>query len=353
MKKFTLMMVVSLALALAHGVIAAEEKELSDGSLTVGGHGADSFLEGVVDLVAPVSGDEEQVFFVDTRGSFLNGPEEEVNLGFGYRRLLADPAMILGGNIFYDSRWTQFGKHFNQVGVGVEALSHFVDLRFNYYLPEKGRKVIREWEEVTVEKHSTQRRGRPYRANDGSLQLPIITTETTTTTTTRYTEFEEAMEGYDLEIGTTLHFLPEWLDTSIYCGVYNFWSESVKHFDGLRGRVEIRPVRALTIDAEFYSDDTLRGSDYLVGARLTFPFDFWNMRRDRSVFDGTRGRFNVGKRSLEDRMAEMIIRDYRVVTTGGQTGSSSTTGVKTNVRKKDKTLEPKPDSGGGGMEEPQ
>ena len=346
MKRTAMILMVALALVFARGAIAqetVEENELPAGGLVVGDHGAGSFNEVVGDLLVPVSGDEEQLILVNPRGSLLSGPEEELNLGFAYRRHLTDPGVILGGNIFYDSRWTRHNNHFNQLGVGVEALSRCVDFRFNYYLPEKGHKIIREWEEVTVDVQSRRNRGRPYRASDGSLQQPIITTETTTTTITRFTEFEEGLEGYDAEIGAALNFMPEWLDMSIFGGYYNFWSESGVRFDGLRGRLEIRPVKALTIDAEVYSNDELNGSDYLVGARLNFPFDFWNIRRDRNVFEGTRDTFRVGRRSLEDRMSEMIIRDFRVRVTTQQSSTVVTSSASTKVTKKDVEKEPPED----------
>jgi len=323
----------AVAVAWCGALAGAEQADLPAGGITVVTHVGAKDNETVLDVLAPVSGDNARLLMLNPRGSLLSGPEEEANLGVVYRRMFEDPFMIVGGNLFYDSRWTRYGHHFNQLGAGVEALSRWIDFRFNYYLPEKGRKIIREWEETSVDTTTTRRRGRRYHNSDGDLIEPIITTRTTTITTTRYTLFEEAMQGYDVELGTALEWLPEWLDTSLFAGYYNFWSEYSGRLDGFRGRLEVRPVKAVFIDAVYYTDPELNDSRYVVGARLRVPFDFWNMRRGGSAFEGTREAFRAGRRSLDDRMTDMVIRDFRCRTSVGTSSTvvnqTTTTGTST------------------------
>lgn len=52
------------------------------------------------------------------------------NLGFGYRRLLLDDTLLLGGNTFYDREWT-YGHQ--RIGFGAEAMWHMLEFRANDY----------------------------------------------------------------------------------------------------------------------------------------------------------------------------------------------------------------------------
>jgi hypothetical protein len=146
--------------------------------VTAGLQAGDGTQEGVLDAVVPLRGDEDLLLFADPRFSVLSGPEEEVNVGVGCRQFLKEPGVILGGNLFYDSRWTRYGHQFEQAGAGLEALSEWVDFRFNYYLPEALRQVISERDEVTVCTTTARHVGRRYRDDEGALVRDIVTTTT-------------------------------------------------------------------------------------------------------------------------------------------------------------------------------
>lgn len=68
------------------------------------------------------------------RGHLFNDGLFAGNTGIGFRYSLKDDHYRLGANLFYDCRDT---SHFfaNQMGAGLELLSHHFDVRFNGYLP--------------------------------------------------------------------------------------------------------------------------------------------------------------------------------------------------------------------------
>jgi hypothetical protein len=137
--------------------------------------------------------------------------------------------------------------------------------------------------------------------------------KTTTTTTTRYFErFEAAMEGYDAELGAKLPFLPPWMETRVFAGYYNFEGDFTEDVDGFKGRLEIRALPALTLDAEFYDDDALTGSDYFFGARVNLPFDVVNLARGKNPFAGTEAALKARQQAFSERLSEMVIRDPHV-----------------------------------------
>src|SRR6185295_17464841 len=41
----------------------------------------------------------------------------------------------------YDRINSTYGNDYNELGFGVEVLTHWIDARFNYYLPESGQDI--------------------------------------------------------------------------------------------------------------------------------------------------------------------------------------------------------------------
>ena len=68
------------------------------------------------------------------------------------------------------------------------------------------------------------------------------------------------------------------------------------------------------------------------------PFDFWNARSDHGVLESVREGFRPRRRTLDDRMTEMIIRDFRVITSQQQATSTITT-TRSSRTRRDVTLE--------------
>ncbi len=259
---------------------------LEPGRLSAGGRFGDDTQEFVIDGLLPFWKPANSVLFVNLRGSFAEGSEQEVNAGLVARHLFDRPGLILGLNAYYDRRWTINENAFGQVGTGVELLSRWVDVRANYYHPQTDEKIV--------------------------CAKAVTTTETTgrrvTTTTTQWRRYEEALSGFDAEIGVWLPYLAARMPTAVFAGHYDFESDYEGDIAGFRLRVESRVHPNVTLDAEWYEDAELNRTDYFVGFRLHLPLDFWNGTRINRAPGG--GRIP----SFSSRMGDMVNRDFRVRT---------------------------------------
>jgi len=127
----------------------------------------------------------------------------QYNLGVGYRHLLPNN-VILGANVYYDYRETQLGSEFEQLGLGVEVLSEWVDARANYYLPEDDKELINEFDTETSSssKSVDEYWLSPYARGHTIFQKKVTeVTRTTTTIKQHFEQYEQAMEGWDAEVG--------------------------------------------------------------------------------------------------------------------------------------------------------
>jgi len=93
----------------------------------------------VMDFLVPLYQGEKSIVFSNIKFTPDNHDGWETNLGFGYRHMVIDDGLILGANIFYDHRRTMWGSHFDQFGVGIEAMAEVNGVgltgRANYYYP--------------------------------------------------------------------------------------------------------------------------------------------------------------------------------------------------------------------------
>lgn len=281
------------------------------GRATLGGRVGENLSEGYLDVLQPLAGGERGLLFFNPKLSGSDNDEEEYSLGLGFRMLCPAVDAIAGANLFYDSRDSRNGNTFDQVGAGVEVLTTWVDARANYYWPDDKQELIDRESDTEVDRDTDYFLSDIYAEGHQLLQLERI--KTTTTTTTRYFErFEAAMEGYDAELGAKLPFLPAWLETRVFASYYNFEGDFTKDVDGFKGRLEIRALPALTLDAEFYDNDDLTGSDYFFGARVNLPFDVVNLAHGRNPFAGTRDMLVARQQAFSERLSEMVIRDPHV-----------------------------------------
>lgn len=281
------------------------------GRATLGGRVGEHLSEGYLDVLQPLAGGERGLLFFNPKLSGSDNDEEEYSLGLGFRMLLPAVEAIAGANVFYDSRDSRHDHTFDQVGAGVEVLTTWVDARANYYWPDDKQELIETQSDTDVDRDTDRFLSDIYA--DGHQLLQLERTKTTTTTTTRYFErFEAALEGYDAELGAKLPFLPSWLETRIFAGYYNFEGDFTEDLDGFKGRLEIRALPALTLDAEYYENDELTGSDYFFGARVNLPFDVVNLARGRNPFAGTGAALQARRQAFTERLSEMVIRDPHV-----------------------------------------
>lgn len=86
-----------------------------------------------IGLFVPATFDDWQPFF-DIEGYRFDNGRWAASTGVGLRRIICDNTVV-GANVYYDYRESNFKNHFNQIGVGVEWLTSCWDFRLNTYFP--------------------------------------------------------------------------------------------------------------------------------------------------------------------------------------------------------------------------
>ncbi len=245
------------------------------GRLTLGASFGDDLDVYGAEAMLPLIESERTTLLLNPRGLLLEDDEQEIGLGLVLRRLSSEKTGIFGINAFYDARLTDADNTLEQVGAGLELLSRWVDARVNYAWPISG--------EQSLGPGVCPRNGSPIPCSG----------------------IEEAMEGFDAELGVWLPYFDRHLPTGVFAGYYRFESDVTDDtVDGMKVRVEMRPCANVTLDAEWFDDAGYRDSETVVGVRVHVPIDFWNgLKLERGG-----GRLP----SFPARMTEPVQRDFRV-----------------------------------------
>lgn len=310
--------------------VAAQEKAppaetdwsgaLPPGRVTVGAHFGDQQAESSGDILVPILSFKNSLVFINPRGTWNDDDGQEFNLGLGYRHLFPKHDIIVGGNAYYDLRNTSLDNTFNQFGAGVEFLSKWVDARANAYLPETGKKTADSYvvAEGTVQEHGSYwdaPTGQGYQITQWGYD---ITSVYDVKTLQHYQMYEQAMEGFDCEIGALLPIprVSDYADIKAFVGMYDYNAHYGDDLVGMKGRLEIKPLPSLYLDAAWFEDKALLGSRYSVGVRASLPFDLANLSRGKNPFAGALAGFTPGTKKAEfsSRMTEMVIRDLHIRT---------------------------------------
>ena len=182
-----------------------------------------------LETVQPLYQDHEQIHtvFIQPRISIKDG-HGLYNLGVGYRELLFNEQLLAGINTFYD--YTDNHDH-QRLGVGLELLSRYVELRGNGYFPVTGSRKIKE----DTEKKT----------------------------------FERALTGADIEAGGPLPYLPF---LKLYGGYafYDYHKDINSHIGKIRAEVSL--TRFLRLDAQTWNDNKAPWK-YRIGLVLTMNTD--------------------------------------------------------------------------------
>lgn len=221
----------------------------------------------------PVWQDQTSMVYLDFRGVFQVGRTDEFNFGAGYRKMAFDRRWIFGGYAAFDTRSTEADNRFNQVTMGIEALSREWDFRANGYIPVTSEKTL-----------GPASFGGRFEGNR------LFTGRRT----------EEALHGADLEVGRLLNFIP-FGETRLYIGGYHFDGDVVSKSTGLgkRARLEFRPRKDIAL--EFGAqDDNLFGTEGFIKIRYSFGMPA-----------------ETGVRTMDERMVQFAERDIDIKTTGG------------------------------------
>jgi hypothetical protein len=225
--------------------------------------------------------------------------------------------IILGGNAFYDAIDSRYGNQFDQLGLGLEALTHWFDARINWYVPDDSIYEVDRFERSST-RDST---GSNFIENG---QIKQRTTRTTQTRT--FKRFESAREGFYAEGGFLVPGLDEYLELRLLAGYYRFTSAFGQKAEGFKARAEARFLPGLIGDLEYWDDKELNGGHWVAGVRVTVPFSIGNLFTGKNPFEGTREMFTPRKREFRERLGEMVMRTPLVDTSlsGPQQTNSST-----------------------------
>lgn len=248
---------------------------------------------GEADLFIPVAQSADSLLFANLRLRMDDNDSNEGNYGLGIRHML-ESGWNLGAYAYFDRRRTEYDNHFNQVTLGVEALSQDWDLRANYYAPV-GRR---------------------------SHNVDSLNTAEVSGTTVLFRGGEErSMAGFDAEIGWRVPLFDASADRQfrIFGGAYHFSDSGVADITGPRARAEFTfdsvpylwEGSRLSLGAEWQHDDP-RGSQGFLTARLRIPLQVYGKPASTLT-------------PMERRMADPIVRDIDVVSQAGRFSAPETT----------------------------
>lgn len=293
---------------------------LPPGRLTLGVHAGDQQVETSGDVLLPLFLRRTDLVFINPRGAWNDDDGQELNIGLGARHLFPDKNVILGGNVFYDRRNTALDNTFNQLGIGVEFLSPWVDARLNGYLPEHGAQTAEDYLVTTgtTREHAEYWYAPAAQGHTVSQSGYAITEVFQWKNLQHYQTAERALSGFDAEIGSRLPIpvVMDYAEVKAFAGYYEFDADYGDPIAGMKARLEVRPVPAVCLDGCWYEDETLLGSRYSIGFRATIPFDLARLSRGRNPFAGALDGFRAGgaPAAFSARLTEQVIRDLHIRT---------------------------------------
>ncbi len=265
----------------------------------------------IMDFLVPIYRGDKNIVFLNTKLTPDDLDGFEVNLGIGYRHLLFNDRLILGGNVFYDNRRTGWGTHWAQVGVGAEAMAEFnkylaLTGRFNYYIPLTDPRVTGGGGGGAGAGYFFRQQGIWTSGANGTL-------------------IEEAPEGFDGEVGYRIPVISDYVETWVYVGGYHYHGSNIGTIDGFSARLEVIPTDFVRLSYEYRNDRTTHGEHH---GEVSFevPFSVGNLCAGKNPFEGL-GRRLKGSRDLKERMVEPVRRDADIRIVRGGTPTAADTMV--------------------------
>lgn len=212
---------------------------------------------------------EDRALFFEPRFNHAQG-ETLFNAGLGYRHLVLDRTWMLGGNVFFDH--DTHVAH-SRVGVGLEAISSYAELRANSYF--------------------------------GVSLARTIDPGTTTNVV------EKPVDGFDLEAGFPV---PYYHRLKLFGGYEWYDFKKFENREGWSFRVEYKPLPFLVLDLKV-SDNNKRDTAWT--ARVAFRPSFGDKSSQplKSVFKRDQRMFpedDIGERltDLVERHHEIVVEKY-------------------------------------------
>jgi hypothetical protein len=268
-------------------------------------HANGAYLDAITGIWAPQKRDAfvflNSRYHIEDNGQFIS------STGLGVRKMLPGQDVIFGVNAYWDSLHSEHGNDFDQLGLGAEILTKWVDARFNYYLPDGDR--------TRVDGHTEREFGR----SDG---LGVLRANSITR---KFERREAALEGFNSEVGFLIPGLCKFTEVRIYGGYYHYDNPFGSDYEGFKARLEARLLPGVIADVEYWDDAELMGGHWTAGVRASVPFSIYNLVTGRNPFEGIADSFTPREREFKERMGDMVERSHRIQTTTSgyiQTGES-------------------------------
>jgi hypothetical protein len=315
------------------------------GMVTLGGlfsEGATGvYFDSITGLYAPPKRDA--FLFLNSRYHWEDQGQFISSSGLGFRAMCPQHEIIVGLNGFWDSLHSAHDNDFSQLGLGAEVLTHWVDARFNYYLPEDDRYEIGR--RTTAE---TQRSVGPEFTSGAFIAHDLRET----TQKRAFRSYEAALEGYNAEIGFLVPGLDRYTEVRLFAGYYHYDNPFGSDFEGFKARLEARVLPGVMAGVEYWDDAVLMGGHWTADVRVSVPFSIYNLVTGRNPFAGIANNFVPRRREFRERLGDMIERSHRIQTT---TSGDVPAGVSTSTQTTTQNLRPASSSpafggvGGGGF----
>lgn len=249
---------------------------------------------GKLNVFLPITQGKDTMLFADVKavGGIRDAASSwtaEGNFGLGFRKILrgdnSSNDFIWGVYGYFDYLRTENDNFFKQGTFGGELFTHNWDFRVNGYLPEDNSHLL-----------------------DSSSESYIAVSGTSlTTNTTKWEAREEALPGFDVEVGYTFDITADHL-LKFHAGYFRFDKAGSPIVEGPRGRVEYvmdnlfgTKRGSLTIGGEAQTD-SVRDDQYFASVTLRVPLG--KVKKSRQ---------QVEKRVIDHRMTESIVRDVDIV----------------------------------------
>jgi len=226
------------------------------------------------------------MFFMEAYGLWAERGELGASLGLGFRRLFSNqsiseastddnPGLLgegvyVGANAFIDYGNSSNSQDHWQAGFGLELGSRYVEIRGNYYLPTTDDRVIR---------------------------------------TNRFFEvYEEALEGWDVELALLVPVIDRYMDVQLIGGYSSYSGDRSRasDFEGWRAGVEARPVPNLVLGATWFENEQLYEDNWLASISFEISLD-----KLGNMISGTS---KPRRRHLAERMSKIVRRKNSALT---------------------------------------
>lgn len=261
------------------------------------------------DFIVPLyyTSSKDTLFYYNPKDTYTTPDANEIHQGVGLRHIF-DDSYILGINTFFDRRQDHSDAWFSQAGVGLEYLSHPLDMRLNWYKPTTRYKVLSE------------------EGGSGAGTYEFTNTSLVELTGAGQEVIEEPMQGLDFEVGVPV--FDKYTKTRVYLGGYFYQPRLSKDVNGFRARTETGITKWLSLDTTFNSNIGKK-EEFYGGLRVTLSFDLSNLfnRTGKPIFSAP-AISNSKNTYLEDRIFDRVVRDIDIqskTVTKGSGGSGSQT----------------------------